>query len=182
MSSRPSTTQVNRGTERAVRVYIALGSNLPSEFGSPSENVRLAMDRISAWSVETPRRSSLWSSEPEDCPPGSDIFINAVIAITLRHDSTPESLLTKTKALEKEFGRVEAGERNAPRPIDIDLVAFGDETRHGPDLMLPHPRAHKRGFVLYPLAEIDPDYRIPGQALSVAELAQKTQLPEKQEI
>ena len=60
--------------------------------------------------------------------------------------------------------------RNEPRPLDLDLLAFGGETRATPALTLPHPRAHQRRFVLAPLAELAPDLVLPGQARSVAAL------------
>lgn len=59
---------------------------------------------------------------------------------------------------------------NEPRPLDLDLIVFGNEVHNSPELILPHPRAHLRRFVLQPLAEIAPDLILPGQGRSVAEL------------
>jgi len=59
---------------------------------------------------------------------------------------------------------------NEARPLDLDLIAFADEVRHGDFLVLPHPRAHERRFVLQPLAEISPDLILPGQRRTAAEL------------
>jgi 2-amino-4-hydroxy-6-hydroxymethyldihydropteridine diphosphokinase len=59
---------------------------------------------------------------------------------------------------------------NEPRPLDLDLIAFGTETRHAPDFVLPHPRAHFRRFVLQPLSEIAPDLILPGQRKTVLQL------------
>jgi len=83
---------------------------------------------------------------------------------------TPESLLAKLQTLEKEFGRQPKAVLNEPRALDLDLIAFGGETRSTPALTLPHPRAHLRPFVLQPLSEIAPDYRLPGQTQTVLEL------------
>ena len=68
------------------------------------------------------------------------------------------------------MGRTRSGLANAPRVIDLDLIAFGIETRATPTLTLPHPRAHQRAFVLAPLDEIAPGLVLPGQQKTVAEL------------
>ena len=91
-------------------------------------------------------------------------------ALRREKDETPESLLEKLQELEREFGRKPKTVLNEPRPLDLDLIAFGDETRNGPELILPHPRAHRRRFVLQPLSEIAPDLILPGQGKTVAEL------------
>ena len=61
-------------------------------------------------------------------------------------------------AIEDAQGRVRTGVRNAPRTIDLDLIAFGDLVLDEPELTLPHPRARERAFVTVPLAEILPDF------------------------
>ena len=83
---------------------------------------------------------------------------------------TPESLLRKLQALEKEFGRTPKRILNESRALDLDLIAFGAETRRAPDLILPHPRAHLRRFVLAPLSEIAPAMVLPGQTRTVSQL------------
>jgi 2-amino-4-hydroxy-6-hydroxymethyldihydropteridine diphosphokinase len=75
----------------------------------------------------------------------------------------PESLLKKLQTLEKEFGRTPKKILNEARSLDLDLIAFGNETRATPELTLPHPRAHLRQFVLQPLAEIAPELVLPGR-------------------
>jgi 2-amino-4-hydroxy-6-hydroxymethyldihydropteridine diphosphokinase len=150
----------------AAHAYVALGSNL----GDPVRNVRAAIERLAALSAEPLRVSSLWLTTPVDCPAGSPPFVNAVAALTPRPGETPESLLAQLQALEREFGRARSGLRNEPRPLDLDLIAFGRETRASPELTLPHPRAHQRRFVLQPLCEIAPDLVLPGQTRPVAAL------------
>jgi 2-amino-4-hydroxy-6-hydroxymethyldihydropteridine diphosphokinase len=105
-----------------------------------------------------------------DCPPGSPLFVNAAVGLTPLADETPESLLKKLRNLEKEFGRTPTKGWNEPRPLDLDLIAFGNETRRTAELVLPHPRAHLRRFVLQPLGEIAPDLLLPGQTKTVAQL------------
>ena len=152
--------------EGAPMVFIALGSNL----GDSPAIVRRALRRLEALSVAPLLRSSLWQSSPVDCPPGSPPFVNAVAGLAPQPGETPETLLAKLQALEREFGRRPRQVRNEPRPLDLDLLAFGAETRATPALTLPHPRAHERRFVLAPLAELAPDLVLPGQSQSVAAL------------
>ena len=146
--------------------YIALGSNL----GLPRETVLRAMDRLQGFSDKPIVRSSLYQTDPVDCPPGSPKFANAVVRLVPRADETPESLLEKLQGLEREFGRQPKRVHNEARPLDLDLIAFGDEVRDAPELVLPHPRAHERQFVLEPLAEIAPALILPGQTQTVREL------------
>lgn len=94
---------------------------------------------------------------------------------------TPETLLTKLQALERTFGRQPKTVLNEPRPIDLDLIAFGREVRRTDALTLPHPRAHQRGFVLQPLAEIAPDLILPNQTETVTTLLRELKTDEKVE-
>ena len=146
--------------------FIALGSNL----GDPKQNVVQAMDRLQELSDFPLLRSSLWQSTPVDCPPGSPLFINAVVGLLPRASATPESLLDQLQGLELEFGRRPKTVRNEPRPLDLDLIAFRQELRDSEHLTLPHARARQRRFVLQPLSEIAADLILPGQSLSVRQL------------
>ncbi len=146
--------------------FVALGSNE----GDSRNNLLEAMERLQALSSEPLRRSSLWRTTPVDCPPGSPDFLNAVVGMVPRPDETPESLQLKLQALELEFGRRPRQVRNEPRPLDLDLIAFGSETRTRVELTLPHPRAHLRKFVLAPLSEIASELVLPGQTHTVGQL------------
>jgi 2-amino-4-hydroxy-6-hydroxymethyldihydropteridine diphosphokinase len=145
---------------------IALGSNL----GDSAHILHAAMDHLQSFSAAPLLRSSLWRTAPVNCPPGSPDFLNTVVGLVPREGETPETLLTKLRALEREFGRPPKTVLNEPRPLDLDLIAFGNETRATPELTLPHPGAHQRRFVLAPLAEIAPDLVLPRQSISVKEL------------
>ncbi len=147
-------------------VIVALGSNL-------GDSRRILVDTL----AELRKRatdgfiaSSLWRSVPVDCPPGSPDFLNAVCLWDARRETSPESLLDQLQAIERDFGRPTRKVVNEPRPLDLDLVAFGQVLRTGPRLILPHPRAHRRRFVLAPLDEIAPALVLPGRTRSVAEL------------
>lgn len=146
--------------------FIALGSNV----GDSPGILRRAMDELEKLSVTSLKRSSLWQTTPVDCPPGSPTFVNAVVALAVRLDETPSTLLAKMQAMEKEFGRRTKKVINEPRRLDLDLIAFGDELSTRSELILPHPRAHERRFVLQPLSEIAPALILPGQRRTVAEM------------
>jgi 2-amino-4-hydroxy-6-hydroxymethyldihydropteridine diphosphokinase len=145
---------------------VALGSNL----GDSRRIILDAMARLQKISDRPPLKSSLWQTTPVNCPPNSPLFVNAVVGFTPQKNETPESLFQKLRALEKEFGRQAKKVLNEPRPLDLDLIAFGTETRHTPELVLPHPRAHLRRFVLQPLGEIAPDLILPGQSKAISQL------------
>jgi len=130
----------------------------------------MAMARLEGFSDLPLSKSSLWQTPPVNCPPGSPLFINAIVGLWPRPAETPESLLSRLQSLEREFGRKPKITQNEPRPLDLDLIAFGTATRSTPELILPHPRAHQRRFVLEPLAEIEPGLVLPGQKETVAQL------------
>ncbi|HSH92786.1 MAG TPA: 2-amino-4-hydroxy-6-hydroxymethyldihydropteridine diphosphokinase [Roseimicrobium sp.] len=146
--------------------YIALGSNL----GDSANILRTAMDGLQSLSATPIRRSSLWQSTPVDCPPGSPMFVNAVVGLTPLPGETPETLMGKLQSLEKEAGRRPKAVLNEPRPLDLDIIDWDGAVLQTSKLVLPHPRAHLRRFVLEPLAEIASDHRLAGQTQTVREL------------
>lgn len=145
---------------------VALGSNL----GDSRELFRLALAELKLLSVAPIRRSSFWKTKPVDCPPGSPDFLNAVCLLVPPLKETPETLLSKLQALEKQFGRRPKTVMNEARPLDLDLICFGRQRRREASLILPHPRAAQRRFVLGPLAELEPDWILPGRRLTVSQL------------
>ncbi len=155
--------------------FIALGSNL----GNSREIIDAAIERLAKFSSKPILKSSLWQTTPIDCPPDSPLFINAVVGIFPKPDETPETLLVKLQQLEKEFGREPKKILNEARPLDLDLIAFGNKVRAKEKLILPHPRAHQRQFVLQPLKEIAPDFILPNQRKTVSELANQLKTDEQ---
>jgi len=105
-------------------------------------------------------RSSNYSTPPwgvTDQP----AFVNAALLVATV--LSPQSLLARAQDVERRFGRTRStGQRWGPRPLDIDLIAYDDIRLDTPTLTLPHPRVFERGFVLVPLAEIAPEWRIAG--------------------
>lgn len=151
----------------SIEAFVALGSNL----GDSHRILEDAIVRLQDYSAAPVRRSSLWRSAPVDCPPGSPDFLNAVAALVPWPAETPETLLARLQSLEAAFGRTPKVVMNEPRPLDLDLIAFGAEVRSSQDLVLPHPQACRRAFVLLPLMEIAPTLVLPGQTLRVERLA-----------
>jgi 2-amino-4-hydroxy-6-hydroxymethyldihydropteridine diphosphokinase len=100
-------------------------------------------------------------------PPQPD-FLNAVA--TGRTFLAPLDLLRLLKRLEAEAGRHPVGEANGPRPLDLDLLIYGDQRIDLPELVVPHPRLAGRRFVLAPLADLLPDLVVPGTGRTVARL------------
>lgn len=146
-------------------VVVALGSNL----GESKQILEAAIERLGSFSRTPVLRSRLWRTAPVDCPPGSPDFVNAVVAFIPLPHWTPETLLQELQTLEHQFGRTPKKVLNEARPLDLDLIAFQNQTRASNALTLPHPRASTRRFVLQPLSEILPDLILPGQALTVAQ-------------
>jgi 2-amino-4-hydroxy-6-hydroxymethyldihydropteridine diphosphokinase len=159
-------SKVRLEVEAGSFAFISIGSNL----GDRHQNVIRAMERLAAFSDQPLLKSSLYETQPVDCPPGSPPFLNAIVGLRPRRDETPESLLARLQALEREFGRQPKRVLNEPRPLDLDLIAFGSEQRATAELTLPHPRAHQRRFVLEPLSELAPKLILSGQSRNIAQL------------
>ena len=139
--------------------YISIGSNL----GDRAANLELALRALAAVpGARVAARSAFAETEPVDVAPEHRAlkFLNCAAAV--ESDLAPHAMLAACAAAEKALGRVRPAPRNAPRTVDIDLVcAFGPDGRpvavdDPPVLVLPHPRARLRAFVMDPLREIAP--------------------------
>lgn len=149
-----------------VAAWVALGSNL----GDSARALMAASKRLASLSLQPLRCSSIWETAPVACPPGSPSFLNAVVELVPAADWSAEDLLDELQALERAFGRRPKQVLNEPRPLDLDLIAFGAHQCRSARLILPHPRAVRRRFVLAPLAEIAPGLVLPGQTKSIRQL------------
>lgn len=108
----------------------------------------------------------LYRSRPVGGPPQPPYLNSAVVG---RPRLPPEELMAFAKALERAAGRHRGG-RHGPRPLDIDLLLYGERTSSRPELTLPHPELRRRRFALAPLAAICGDLRVPPGGETVAEL------------
>lgn len=157
---------MNAAAEPSEWVVVALGSNL----GDSERTLRRAIAALERIAPTGFAASSIWRSVPVDCPPGSPDFLNAVCIWSPSDTVTPEGLLDQLQALERDFGRRQKRILNEPRPLDLDLIAYGRTIQVTPRLTLPHPRAHLRRFVLGPLHELAPHLVLPGWPGSVREM------------
>jgi 2-amino-4-hydroxy-6-hydroxymethyldihydropteridine diphosphokinase len=153
--------------ELCVTAAIALGSNLPSRFGAPANNVLEAVRRLGDLG-NVVRVSSFYQTEPVgylDQPR----FVNA--AALMETELDPLALLRGLLEIERALGRDRTGAvPKGPRVVDLDLLLYGELTLRDPELTLPHPAMHERRFVLEPLAEIAPDMVHPERRRTVREL------------
>ena len=163
-----------------MRAVLALGANL----GDRRNTLNAAAERIAGLDqTRIVRASSIYRSPPllpAGAPPDwYKLFYNTALII----DTTlpPHTLLTATQQIESALGRQRLATW-APRPIDIDIIAYGDLTLSDATLTLPHPAATERSFVLAPLAEIAPDFRLNGRSVLAWKRALQEPLPAWMEI
>ncbi|MFD3165019.1 2-amino-4-hydroxy-6-hydroxymethyldihydropteridine diphosphokinase [Herpetosiphon sp. NSE202] len=143
-----------------ITIYLAIGSNQ----GERLANLQTGLAAL-APAVQLTAYSSVYETAAayvEDQPP----FLNAVVAGMT--DLAPHALLALLKQIEHDCGR-RPGLRYGPRPLDLDILLYGDQQLNSADLIIPHPRMFERDFVLQPLAEIAPNH------VNRDQLAQATQ-------
>ena len=131
-----------------MKAVVALGANI----GDPKENLDLAVALLRE-ATEMTALSSYYTTAPVGGPEQPD-YINAVCII--ESDLPAMDLLSLLHGIEKSLGR-ERIEHWGPRTIDLDLIQYGAILSYADELLLPHPRAHERRFVLEPWASIDPE-------------------------
>jgi 2-amino-4-hydroxy-6-hydroxymethyldihydropteridine diphosphokinase len=144
------------------RSYLSVGSNLEPR----KQNILEALDLFENDENKLVAVSSLFETEPEDFADQPD-FYNIAVAVDTCLD--PRRLLHRCIGVENRMGRVRAG-RAGPRNIDIDILFFDSLVVETPTLTIPHPRMHRRRFVLVPMAEISPDGRHPLLNQSISSL------------
>lgn len=142
-------------------VYLALGSNM----GNRLANLKAAISNLTPQMV-VKKKSSVYETPPWGVQDQA-AFLNQVVKVETY--LKPEALLAHLKRLEVALGRV-PGFENGPRLIDIDILFFDDVIIDTPSIAVPHPRLHKRAFVLVPLAELAPDLVHPVLRRPVSEL------------
>lgn len=155
-------------------VFVAIGGNLPDAFGrSALYTCRAAVEALrSLPGLRLVDVSPWYESDP--IPPGGPTYINGVAWLSGQAD--PADLLAHLQRIENAGGRVRSVQ-NAPRTLDLDIVAIGQIVRESPDPILPHPRAHLRRFVMQPLADLRPDWRHPVLGRTASEIL--AELPEQ---
>jgi len=148
-----------------MRIILGLGSNL----GDREENLREAFISLSQRRIVARRSASLYLTEPRDFT-NQPWFINTVAEVETSLE--PQKLLECCLEVEREAGRIR-DEFRGPRPIDIDILFYGDQQIREANLIIPHPRYADRRFVLVPLAELLPDFQDPASNLTIQHLIER---------
>jgi 2-amino-4-hydroxy-6-hydroxymethyldihydropteridine diphosphokinase len=144
-----------------MRAALGLGSNVGDRAAHLARAVASLRDRVRVLAV-----SASHETEPVGGPPQGR-YLNAAVVVDT--DLAPDALLALARGLEDDAGR-DRGERWGPRTLDVDVLLVGDREIRDADLVVPHPRMKERRFVLAPLAEIAPDWVVPGDGRRVEDL------------
>ena len=139
-----------------MQAFIGIGSNL----ADPVAQVRCAIDALDGLERTRRRSASRLYRNPPMGPADQPDYVNAVAEVQTALSA--HELLGELQGLEARAGRHRDGERWGPRPLDLDLLVYGDARIDEPALSVPHPGIARRAFVLHPLAEIAPALTVPG--------------------
>lgn len=151
-----------RMAQRMNEAYIFIGSNIERETNYPAAVTRLK--QLGDLRAVSP----VYETVPVGDANAPPFYNGAVLLVT---PLAPHELRRALREIEREMGRIRSEDKNAPRPIDLDLVLYGDETLDEPDFKLPDPLLFQRGFMAHILADVNPDYVIPPDGPTLAELA-----------
>jgi 2-amino-4-hydroxy-6-hydroxymethyldihydropteridine diphosphokinase len=138
------------------RCVLSIGSNLGDRLTYMQGAVDALADTPEVWLTAV---SPVYETEPVDAPADSQEFLNAVVLLDTT--LTARTLLERALAIEDAYGRERTSHPNSPRTLDVDLILVGDRRADDEHLVLPHPKAHERAFVLAPWHDVDPEAEIP---------------------
>lgn len=161
-------TDTLSGMKPLRKVVYSIGSNLGDRFYHLQGAIDALRDTPDVIVVDV---SSIYETQAVGGPADSPDFLNLVVVAETTLE--PRILLERAFAIEDAFGRERDGEHWGPRTLDVDLILVGTTQTDQPDLKLPHPEAHQRGFVMIPWNEIDPTGQLPGRG-TVSDLAGAT--------
>ncbi len=145
-----------------ITVALGIGANL----GDPLQAIMQALEGLQRGGLLSLRRAPLYRTRPVDCDAATPEFLNT--AATGLWPESPEALLALCQRLEQSLGRPATHSSRTARVLDLDVLLVGERQLDTPTLIVPHPRLQRRLFVLVPLADIAPDWRIPPTLETVA--------------
>ena len=138
-------------------IHINIGSNLDSKFGTRFDNISLAITLLINSKIKIKKISNFYET-PSYPNQNFPKFLN--IGLLGNYEGSCLSLLNINKLIEKKLGRLKS-KKNEPRVIDIDIIDFKKKRENREELIIPHPKCHLRNFVLYPILQIDPNWKHP---------------------
>ena len=148
--------------------FIGVGSNQGDRLALISRALRALGD---VQGVRVARMATILETEPVGGPPQPP-FLNTVVELDTTR--SPRELLAALKEIERQLGRTPSAIRWAPRPIDLDLLLYDSQVIREPNLTVPHPRLHERGFVLEPLSQLVPELVHPVLGETIAALRDRS--------
>ncbi len=138
-------------------IHINIGSNLDSKFGTRFDNITIAVQLLVQSNIKIKKISNFYET-PSYPNQNFPKFLN--IGLLANYEDSCLSLLNINKLIEKKLGRLKS-KKNEPRVIDIDIIDFKKMRENKDELIIPHPKCHLRNFVLYPILQIDPNWKHP---------------------
>ena len=138
-------------------IHINIGSNLESKFGTRFDNITIAVQLLVQSNIKIKKISNFYET-PSYPNQNFPKFLN--VGILANYEESCLSLLNINKLIEKKLGRLKS-KKNEPRVIDIDIIDFKKMRENKVELIIPHPKCHLRNFVLYPILQIDPNWKHP---------------------
>ena len=138
-------------------IYLNIGSNLSSLFGDKIDNIVKSISLLKKLNVKILDISNIYQTP--SYPIRSFPKFNNV-TIKLESQIKPNDFFIEMKKIEKKIGRIKSS-KNQPRVCDIDIIDYNGLILTNSNLQIPHPRMHKRNFVLYPLKDVSPEWQHP---------------------
>ena len=148
-------------------VTLMFGGNL----GDVSASFDFGLSELERNGFKIEKKSRVFVTAPVDCVPGTPDFLN--MAVSGAWEKTPQELLNVTQQIERGSGRPAEHSNREARTLDIDIITFGEEIVRETNLVIPHPRAQVRSFVLEPLGEIEPELRFADSGARISALLKK---------
>jgi dihydroneopterin aldolase / 2-amino-4-hydroxy-6-hydroxymethyldihydropteridine diphosphokinase len=166
--------EVEKESDRdCIMIYLSIGTNM----GNRLENIKKALHEVYESGIFSFFEvSSIYETEPMYVK-NQDNFYNLVVKAAVKKSMNPFAILGYLKSIEYEMGRGNQVIKNGPRIIDIDILSIEDIKINSDILKLPHPGLPERNFVLVPLSEIEPDFKING--VKINEFISQSKFPQK---